>query len=99
MPVISVIVTSIVGLKLIDLSTTYFFRRLTKDDYVTKKECEEHRGKHQDYVSKKDCELCLRQDENIISKVTGEISTIKGILLVLAVKSGIPPEELKKLTL
>ena len=67
-----------VAYKVLELAVGYFFRKLTKDDYVTKE----------------DCKRCEQQD----SKLATEISTIKGILLVLAVKNEIPTEQLAKLT-
>lgn len=76
------IVVGAAGYKLLELIITFFFKRATRDDYVTRADCED----------------CCRQDDTTISKLTTEISAIKGILLVLAVKNEIPPEQLAKLT-
>ena len=77
-----VVVLGITGYKVLDHVVAFFFRKLTKDDYVTKKECEG----------------CEKQKDSSLDKITSEISTIKGLLLVLAVKNEIPPEQLAKLT-
>ena len=68
--------------KLIELGTQYFFRKLTRDDYVTKSDCA-NCGKKRDGAFE---ELCIR------------ISELKGIVLVVAIKSGVDPKELTALT-
>lgn len=70
------------GYKLMELFISYFFRKLTRDDYVTRK----------------DCEHCQKTDDDSIRKLTSDIAIIKGILLVLAVEKEIPPDQLAKLT-
>ena len=58
------------------------FKRLTNNDFVTKKACE----------------ACSKQDFESMKRLTSEVAIIKGVLLVLAVKKEITPEELAKLT-
>ena len=77
-----VAVLAVAGYKVVDLVVTYFFRKLTKDNYVTKSECAG----------------CEKAGDAAIDKISAEISTIKGLLLVLAVKNQIPAEQLAKLT-
>jgi len=76
------VVISVGGYELAKQVIAYFFKRVTRDDFITKT----------------DCQQCEKADADITAKLTSEIATIKGILLVLAVKSGIPPEQLSKLT-
>ncbi len=70
------------GYKLLELVIGYFFRRVTRDDYVTRK----------------DCEHCQKTDDNTIKKLTADIAIIKGVLLVMAVDKEVPPEHLARLT-
>lgn len=73
---------AIIGFKLLDQVVAYFFKKATKDDYITKSECAG----------------CDRREDAAVDKLASEISTIKGLLLVLAVKNEIPAEQLAKLT-
>jgi len=77
-----VMVLGIAGYKVLDQVVVYFFGKLTKENYVTKTECAG----------------CEKQSDTAMEKVSAEIAVIKGILLVLAVKNDIPPEQLVKLT-
>lgn len=70
------------GYKLLDQTISYFFRKLTKDDYVTKKECEG----------------CEKKKDTSLEKIVAEISTMKGLLLVIAVKGELSDDQLAKLT-
>lgn len=84
------IVVAVIALKLIDLATTFFFKKLTKDDYITKAECVKLR------------ESCpSSKTTNDLNEFKKEIRTslgvIKGLLLGMAVKAGIPVEEYKDL--
>ncbi len=47
---------------------------------------------NKDYMTKKDCEKCPTK------KLADEIVIIKGVLLELAIKAGIPTEKFKGLT-
>lgn len=76
------IILSVAGYKMLEKLIDMFFKRITRDDFITKA----------------DCGQCEKADADVTAKLTSEIATIKGILLVLAVKSGIPPEQLSKLT-
>ena len=92
------ILVALVGRELISLCTSYFFKKVTRDDYVTKKDCAECKLRTTDYVTRHDCEACAQKDETIIARLSHEMSTVKGILLVMAINQGIDPEELKGLT-
>lgn len=74
---------AVVSSELIRLGVRYFFGQLTRRDYVTKLECEK----------------CPAKDWNVdLNELKVEFAEIKGILLILAVKVGIPAEQLKDLT-
>lgn len=92
------ILIALVGRELITLATSYFFKKVTRDDYITKKDCEACQIRIQSYITKNDCEACARTDDNVIARLSSEMATVKGILLVIAVKQGIPPEDLTRLT-
>lgn len=77
-----VLVFGLVGSKLMEQVVIYFFGKLTKESYVTKTECAG----------------CEKQSDTAMEKMAAEISIIKGLLLVLAVKNDIPAEQLAKLT-
>jgi hypothetical protein len=68
--------------KLIELGTQYFFRKLTRDDYVTKS----------------DCTNCGKKRDATFEELNKSLSVVKGILLVVAVKGGVDTDELKSLT-
>jgi predicted MarR family transcription regulator len=68
--------------KTIELGGNYFFKKVTRDDYITKADC-------QNCVAKRDKE----KDE-----VCERLAEIRGIVLIVAVKAGIRPEELTDLT-
>lgn len=70
------------GYKLLELIINYFFKRVTRDDYITQSACE----------------ACSKTDEATIKHLSDEVHTIKGILLVIAVKVQIDPSQLAKLT-
>lgn len=75
----------IVGLilfKILEFIVQMGLKKLTRDDYVTKKACED----------------CSSKDSASMSRLTSEIAIIKGILLVIAVKGEVSPEDLAKLT-
>ena len=76
------VVMGAAGYKSLELVLVYFFKKVTKDDYVTKKSCD----------------VCGKQRDTSLDKLVAEISIIKGLLLVLAVKNGVPPEQLTNLT-
>jgi hypothetical protein len=79
---VSLVAGGIITYRLMELGTSYFFRRMTKDDFVTRRECSQ----------------CAKQGDSTIIRLAAEVSTIKGILLVLAVNADIPTEQLAKLT-
>lgn len=91
------ILIALVGREIITLTTTYFFKKVARDDYVTKKDCEGCLLRTKDFITRQDCELCAKQDDSTLAKLTSEMSAVKGLLLVMATKQGIPPEELKDL--
>jgi hypothetical protein len=76
------IILGIALYKAVELLVTLVFKRLTSNDFVTKKACED----------------CSSRDNVSMTRLTGEIAIIKGILLVIAVKGEVPPEDLAKLT-
>lgn len=92
------IVIVLVGRKLIDQATGYFFGKLVREDYVTKHECETHQLRTKDFVTKQSCEQCSKADAGIQAKLISDVGTCKDILLILAVKQGVPPEQLTGLT-
>jgi hypothetical protein len=89
-PVILVIV-GIVGLKMMDLGTSYFFRKITRDDVVTTNECKNLR---------ENCTIVkdVRDLKDTSSDLCDRVSEMRGIMLVMAIKAGVNPEELKALT-
>lgn len=89
-PVILVIV-GVVALKLMDLGTTYFFKRITRDDVVTTSDCKSLR---ENCTILKDVRDMKKTSEDLCDR----INEMRGIMLVMAVKAGINPEELKDLT-
>jgi hypothetical protein len=74
-------VFSSIGMHLLNLGTSYFFKKITRDDFVTKTSCER----------------CSRQGDTEVKKLTEEIRVMKGILLAIASKAGLPIEALKEL--
>ena len=92
------ILVALIGRELINLSTGYFFKKVTRDDYVTKKDCEACVMRTSDFITRQDCEMCSKQDDDTMSRLIDDMSTVKGILLVMAVKQGVNPEDLKGLT-
>ncbi len=86
------IVLSLVALELIKLVTQYFFGRLTKDDYITKISLEEKcKGCHESNI--RDRRLAGNQLEGLCR----DMKEMKQILLIVALKNEISPEELKSL--
>lgn len=86
------IVASLVILELIKLVTRYFFGRITKDNYVTKEDLE------------KKCEGCnennsreRRTSSVQLDGLCRDMREMKQILLIVALKNDISPEELKSL--
>jgi hypothetical protein len=69
------------GYKVMELIVQYLFKRVTRDDLMTVKSCKE---RHSD-------------DGTTIKQLTAEITSIKRVLLILASKQGIPPEQLSEL--
>lgn len=92
------LVIALTGRELITLVTGFFFKKLTRDDYITKKECEMHQLRTRDFVTKQSCEQCSKTDDGIQAKLIADMATCKDILLILAVKQGVPPEQLTGLT-
>jgi len=76
------VVGALMAWELTRQAISYFFKKLTKDDYITKSA---HEG-------------CQKQGDEELKKLTQMVSTMRGILLVMAVKEGIPAEQLQKLT-
>ena len=76
------LLVAVVAYKLIELLVASVYKKMA--------------GNH--YVTRKDCESCAKQGDSAVTKLTGEVATIKGILLVIAVRADIPPEQLAKLT-
>jgi hypothetical protein len=89
-PVILVVV-GVVAFKLMDLGTGYFFKKITRDDVVTKGDCENLR---ENCMIQKD----VRDLKDTSEELCDRINEMRGIMLVMAVKSGVNPEELKDLT-
>lgn len=75
------IVTVLVVQEALKLSTGYFFKKLTRDDYVTRSECVK----------------CTKSDKEAMDKLSDGISTIKGLLLALAMKKELTADDLKAL--
>ncbi|HBG07669.1 MAG: hypothetical protein A2075_09095 [Geobacteraceae bacterium GWC2_58_44] len=76
------IIIGIVIYKVVELLVQLVFKRLSSNDFVTKKSCDD----------------CSSRDNVAMTRLTGEIAIIKGILLVIAVKGEVPAEDLAKLT-
>lgn len=91
------IVVALAGREVINQVTAYFFKKVTRDDYVTRKECEAHQLRTRDFVTQQSCDQCSKQDDVALSQLTSDMSTVKGILLVIAVNQGVDPEKLKGL--
>jgi hypothetical protein len=77
------IFSAVAASELIRLAIRYFFGKLTRNDYVTKTEC-------------KNCQAKGWGDA--IDELKTGFAEIRGILLILAVKAGIPAEQLRDLT-
>jgi hypothetical protein len=75
-----------IGSELIKQGTQYFFKKLTKDDYLTKADCQS--------CSAKGSSTDIRDLEKKFDERMGEM---RGILLVVALKANIPMEDLKPL--
>ena len=69
------------GYKVLEMMLSYFFKRFTRDDFLTRD----------------DCNQCSKSDDTTIEQLTAEITSIKKILLILASKAGIPPEQISEL--
>ena len=69
------------GYKLLELIIHYFFKKFTREDVVIRRDCD---ARH-------------REDIETIERLTEEMSSVKRILLILASKQGIPPEQLSEL--
>jgi len=93
----SLIVMSMVGLKLTDLIVGYFFKKVTRDDYITKKDCEVCLMRTKSFVTREDLDAMSRADDEILARLIDDMSTVKSLLLVMASKQGIPVEDLKGL--
>jgi hypothetical protein len=76
-----------VGSELIKQGTQFFFKKLTKDDYLTKADCQN--------CGAKGSSTDIRDLEKKFDERMGEM---RGILLVVALKANVPAEELKPLT-
>ena len=86
------IVLSLVALELIKLVTQYFFGRLTKDDYITKISLEEKcKGCHESNIRER------RSTGTQLDGLCVDMKEMKQILLIVALKNDISPEELKGL--
>lgn len=86
------IVVALVSFELMKLSTRYFFGRLTKDDYVTKTALDEKcKDCHQRHTQ--DLTTSARQLDGLCV----DMKEMKQILLIVALKNDISPEELKTL--
>lgn len=75
------VVMVLVGRELLSLATGYFFKKLTRDDYITKS----------------DCNKCSKDDESAMRGLASDISTIKGLLLALAMNKDLTADDLTKL--
>lgn len=87
-PVLAV-VTFLFVWKLIELGGNFFFKKLVRDDYITKSQCEECSARQ---------DASARQDESAYNELCDRLTELRGIVLVVAVKAGVSPEELKDLT-
>jgi hypothetical protein len=92
------LLVALIGREIVNLATRYFFKKVTRDDYVTKGDCQTCQLRAKEFVTKSDCEACAKQDDSTLNRLTADMSTVKGILLVMAVKQGVPAEDLKGLT-
>jgi hypothetical protein len=86
------IVLALVALELVKLGTRYFFARITKDDYVTTAALE------------KKCKDCWQNNdrdrtdkEHQLDGLCQDMKEMKQILLIVALKNEISPEDLKAL--
>jgi hypothetical protein len=86
------IIVSIVALELAKLATRYFFGKLTRDDCVTKRELEEKcKGCNESHIIER------RSSGMQLEELCNDMKEMKGMMLVVAVKSGIAIEDLTKL--
>lgn len=81
------VLAAVIIYKLIDLAVSYFFKRVTRDDYITKSDCAACKAKQ----TPDDLEAFKEEIRDCISE-------FRGILLVVAINGGMKPEELKELT-
>jgi hypothetical protein len=49
------------------------------------------------YVTKKDCEKCQSSEHGVVKEFKEDMKLMRGILLVVAVKVGVPESEWKRL--
>lgn len=76
-----IIVAVLIGQELLKLVTSFFFKKLAREDYMTKA----------------DCLKCTKDDDNSMRRLESDISTIKGLLLALAMNKDLTAEDLAKL--
>lgn len=86
------IMSALIALELVKLGTQYFFKRITKDNYVTDEMLE---------AKCKDCHERHTQDRRAsgdqLTIMSREVREIKQILLIVALKNDISPEDLRAL--
>lgn len=81
---ISLAVTAIgivVVYKLVDKAIDYFWKK----------------GPGTEYVTKADCAACKASQHNGLSEVCSDLKSMKRLLFLVAMKSGVDPEETQKL--
>jgi hypothetical protein len=86
------IIAALITLELTKLVTQYFFGRLTKDNYVTKEDLETKcLGCHENNTRER------RSAGTQLEVICKDMKEMKQILLIVALKNDISPEELKNL--
>ncbi|HAM40394.1 MAG TPA: hypothetical protein DCP69_03405 [Candidatus Omnitrophica bacterium] len=92
------IMVTLLAREAISLVAGYFFKKVTaSDDYVTKKDFAAFAKRAEGYITKADCEKCSKSGDATLDRLTEDLSVVKKILLVMASKQGVPPEDLKSL--
>lgn len=89
---VALVVLVLIGNKALDFLTKKYFKKIDTD-YVTPSECKECRD---------ECRLQrqLSNDElnRKFERMADSLSELRGLMLVIAVKAGVSPEDLKGLT-
>lgn len=81
------LLAALIAFKLAEHAIAYFWKKFTKDEkFMTPDDCEKLRGG------------CSKHNADLNDGIREELGIVKGILLVVAVKMGIPENQWQRLT-